>query len=196
MNWKDCVSLIKADKHRQMGGRNIVHLYMTSESFQVTFWFRLASFFWERKKTVWFPLYVLVKLIYKHIGYKTGIQLPMDTNVGPGLCFFHYNCIVIAQTSAIGSNVSIHQGVTIGRVFNGPKAGVPTIGNNVVIFAGAKIIGNVKIGNNAVIGANAVVTNDIPANAVAGGIPAKVISENSSKCFDKYWGEYFAHPHL
>lgn len=53
-----------------------------------------------------------------------------------------------------------------------------------------------NIGNNVVIGANAVVTNDIPANAVACGIPAKVISEDSSKCFDEYWGERFVHSHL
>lgn len=194
MNWKECVDLIKADKSRFMG--SVVRIYFANESFQVTFWFRLASFLWERKKTIWFPLYVLVKLIYKHIEYKTGIQLPMGTKVGPGLRFFHYNCIVIAQTSIIGSNVSIHQGVTIGRVFNGLKAGVPTIGSNVVIFAGAKIIGKVNIGNNVVIGANSVVTNDIPVNAVACGIPAKVISEDSSKCFDEYWGECFVHSHL
>lgn len=66
------------------------------------------------------------------------------------------------------------------------KKGVPTIGDNVIIFAGAKIIGNVKIGNNTVIGANAVVTHNIPDNSVAVGIPAKVIS-NNSKNIVKYY---------
>ncbi len=62
-----------------------------------------------------------------------------------------------------------------------------------VIFAGAKIIGNVTVGDNAVIGANAVVSTDIPTNSVAAGIPAKVISENSSHCFDESYGQYHAH---
>lgn len=195
MTLGECINFIKGDL-RRFGGCNALHIYLENESFQVTFWFRVASFCWERKKTLLFPIYVLVKMIYKHIEHKTGIQLPMGTNVGPGLRFFHYNCIVIAQTSIIGRNASIHQGVTIGRVFNGKRAGVPTIGDNVVVFAGAKIVGKVSVCDNAVIGANAVVTSDIPENAVAAGIPAKVISLNSNKCFDEYWGNYFAHHHI
>lgn len=120
----------------------------------------------------------------------------MATNIGGGLQFFHYNCIIIAQSVAIGKNASIHQGVTIGRVFAGKYAGVPTIGDNVVIFAGAKILGNIHIGDNAVIGANAVVTKDVPANCVMAGAPARVISEDSRKCFNKEWGEVFSHEYI
>lgn len=137
----------------------------------------------------------MVKIIYKHIQHKTGIQLPIGTKIGEGLCFYHYGCIVIAQEVVIGRYASIHQGVTIGRIFNGKKAGVPTIGNNVVIFAGAKILGKVNIGDNAVIGANAVVTSDIPKGSVAVGCPARVLSSDSSRCFDEYWGEYYVHPY-
>lgn len=107
--------------------------------------------------------------------------------------FCHYSCIVIAQSVHIGKNASIHQGVTIGRVFNGKYSGVPTIGDNVVIFSGAKILGNIKIGDNAVIGANAVVTKDVPANVVVAGVPAKIISTDSGKCFSQGWGKYFHH---
>lgn len=87
----------------------------------------------------------------------------------------------------IGKNVSIHQGVTIGRVFAGKNAGVPTIGDNVVIFAGAKLLGRINIGDNAVV------IKDVPANCIVAGAPAKVISEDSRKCFNKQWGEVFAH---
>ena len=97
--------------------------------------------------------------------------------------FCHFSCIVIAQSVNIGKNVSIHQGVTIGRIFNGKYSGVPTIGDNVVIFSGAKVLGNIQIGDNAVIGANAVVA----------GVPAKIISTDSSKCFNQEWGKYFHH---
>ena len=78
-------------------------------------------------------------------------------------------------------------------MFAGPSAGVPTIGDSVVIFAGAKILGNIHIGDGAVIGANAVVTKDVPTNAVVAGVPARIISEDSNKCFEKEWGEIFAH---
>lgn len=138
-------------------------------------------------------LYYSSKVYYKHIQHKTGIQVPIGTQIGEGLKFFHHDCIIIAQSSKIGKNVSIHQGVTIGRVFAGPMAGVPTIGDGVVIFAGAKVLGNIRIGDGVVIGANAVVTKDVPDNCVAAGVPAKLISQDSSKCFDKYWGEVFAH---
>lgn len=79
----------------------------------------------------------------------------------------------------------------IGRVFGGKNAGCPTIGDNVIIFAGAKVLGNVTIGNNVVIGANAVVTTNIPNNSVVVGIPAKIISTDSSNSIDKIWHKRF-----
>lgn len=91
----------------------------------------------------------------------------------------------------MGDYCTIHQGVTLGRSFAGKKAGVPTLEDHVVVFAGAKIIGNVHVGSHAVIGANAVVTSDVPDYCVAVGVPAKVISNNSRKCFDEYWGKVF-----
>ena len=121
------------------------------------------------------PLYYFSKIYYKHIEHKTGIQVPLGTQIEEGLRFFHHDCIIIAQSVKIGKNASIHQGVTIGRVFAGPYAGVPTIGDSVIIFAGAKILGNIHIGDGAVIGANAVVTKDVPPYAIVGGVPAKVI---------------------
>ena len=92
--------------------------------------------------------------------------------------------------------MSIHPNVTIGRVFAGRKKGTPTIGNNVVVFAGAKIIGNINVGDNSVIGPNAVVIEDVPNDSVAVGIPAKIVSQDSSKCFDEYWGPVFEHSYI
>lgn len=73
------------------------------------------------------------------------------------------------------------QQVTIGRCIGGNRPGVPTIGNNVFIGAGAKIIGAVKLGNNIIVGANAVVTKDVPDGAIVGGVPAKIISMEGEK---------------
>ena len=196
MKWKECKSLICSDWKRKTEDMTVSKLffhYISNESFKVTLWLRLGTYFMCKQSKLYKPLYYFTKIYYKHIQNVTGIQVPIGTRIGEGVRFFHHDCIIIAQTAKIGKNASIHQGVTIGRVFNGPYAGVPIIGNNVVIFAGAKVLGNIHIGDGVVIGANAVVTKNVPANCVVAGVPAKIISENSDKCFTKQWGEYFAH---
>ena len=86
----------------------------------------------------------------------------------------------------IGANCLIFHGVTIGGMLKDGRMQVPSIGDNVVIFAGAKVIGDVRIGNNVVIGANAVVTHDVEDNAVVAGIPAKTISMKGKEISEQY----------
>lgn len=91
-------------------------------------------------------------------------------NIGKGLIFHHgFSTMVSANT--IGENCHIYQQVTIGN----EKGGCPTIGNNVIIYAGAKVIGGISIGDDVVIGANSVVTKDIPSHSIVVGIPARII---------------------
>ena len=125
---------------------------------------------------------ILLKFVARYYFYLrliTGIQLPMGTNVMGGLRFPHWSCIVIAQRSVIGKNCTIHQGVTIGQSHFGTHQGFPIIGNNVLIYAGAKNCGGIRVGDNVVIGANAVVNKDIPDNCVVAGVPAKIIKMKS-----------------
>lgn len=195
MDLKQTKRLIALDYNRLIcnrGGVKAKIKALFSDSFMITFWFRIGSWLLSKKNIMATLLLLPIKCLYKIIQHITGIQLPIGTDIQGGLRFHHYNCIIIAASSHIGQNVSIHHGVTIGRVFSGKKAGVPTIGNNVVIFAGAKIVGAVHVGNNVVIGTNAVVVNDVPDNSVVAGIPAKVISNNPYTCFDDYWRKEFA----
>jgi serine O-acetyltransferase len=90
---------------------------------------------------------------------------------------------VINPKAAIGENCNISQGVTIGIVNGGKKAGVPTIGNRVYIGPGAKIVGSITIGNDVAVGANAVVVSNVPDGVTVGGIPAKIISNNDSSAY-------------
>lgn len=114
------------------------------------------------------------------------IKLPINTCCSlPDLSVLHKKNIdfphpigiVIAENVKLGNNCVIYQNVTIGGKTRIGKNGFPTIGDNVTIYAGACIIGDVKIGNNVIIGANAVVTKDIPNNCVVAGVPAKVIKK-------------------
>ena len=114
---------------------------------------------------------------YHRLLIKLGLSIPVNI-AGPGLAIVHYGTIVVSEHSSIGENCRIHAGVNIGA--NAGEKVAATIGNNVYIGPGAKIVGKVHIGDNVVIGANAVVTHDIPDGVTVGGVPARIISNNDS----------------
>lgn len=126
----------------------------------------------------------MVAMLYKHYQYKTGIQMPIGTIVDGGIHFPHFGCQIIHHSALFGQNVWVYQGVTVGSIRG--KEGVPKIGNNVILFSGAKVIGGVTIGDNCVIGAGAVVTRDVPSGCVVAGIPAKVVSQKGEEITKRY----------
>ena len=156
---------------------------ITNGSFKITFWFRIGNFLQSKSIPLWEPLYYIVAVIYKHNQFKTGTQLPMNTKVGGGLVFPHYGCQIIHYDAILGENVHIFQGVTIGGMRG---KGVPRIGNNVILFSGAKVVGDIVIGDNAVVGAGAVVNKDVPAGSVVAGVPAKVVSQKGEEITKLY----------
>lgn len=172
MDWKECKNLIYRDL-KQIGG-NLWYRLLTNPSFKITFWYRIGRYLLLNNHRF---LLAFVKLIHRHHETKYGIQVSFSNDIGGGLCFAHFSCIVI-DCEKIGKNLTIYQGCTIGAVHG---KGEPTIGDNVVMYAGAKVVGKIKIGNNIVIGANAVVLEDVPDNAVVVGVPGKVVSLNASK---------------
>ena len=127
----------------------------------------------RRKNAGAFAILLVGAAILRHRFWSaiTGADIPLNCQIGGGLLIPHPNGIVIHPDSRIGPNCLFFQQVTIGS----NRRGCPTIGGHVDIGAGAKILGPVTIGDNAVIGANAAVLTDVPANAVAIGIPARII---------------------
>lgn len=117
---------------------------------------------------------------YKLSQILTGIDLPKETRIGKGLYIGHFGGIIINRRTVMGDYATLNQGVTIGISGRGEKRGCPVLGDRVFMGSGAKILGKSTIGNNVAIGANAVVTKDLPDNAVAGGIPAKVLNLNGA----------------
>ena len=109
-----------------------------------------------------------------------GFEVSPETVIGSGLYIGHLGCITISRFAVIGRNCNISQGVTIGATQRGEKAGAPTIGDNVYIGPGVRVIGRITIGNNVAIGANSVVNKDIPDNAVVVGMPARVVNSEGS----------------
>jgi serine O-acetyltransferase len=112
--------------------------------------------------------------------YKFGISIPFETNIGAGFYIGHFGGIVVNEACVIGKNCNISHGVTLGAVNRGERQGCPTIGDNVYIGPGAKIVGNIRVGSHAAIGANCVVTKDVPDHGVVVGIPGRVISQDGS----------------
>ena len=134
----------------------------------------LSHFLYKHK---WF---FLARLISQIARFFTGIEIHPGATIGKGLCIDHGMGVVIGETAEIGDDVLIYHGVTLGGTGKDKGKRHPTIGNGVVIGAGAKVLGPIKVGNNAKIGANAVVVKDVPEGATAVGIPAKNIIRTSA----------------
>jgi len=177
--------LVRSDLYRYFGrvGWDLrLWTLLFGEGPKFTFWWRACRYF--REKRVWgLPFFGVCWLLYQRYVYKFGISMPDRTEVGPGLYIAHCTGVVVTRRARIGRNCNLSQGVTIGVSHRGQRKGAPTIGDNVYIGAGAKIIGAVTIGNNVAIGANTVVTKDVPDNAVVVGIPGRVISDQGATEF-------------
>ena len=107
----------------------------------------------------------------------TGIEIHPGATLGKRIFFDHGMGIVVGETAEIGDDCVIYHGVTLGGVTTEKGKRHPTLKNNVTVGAGAKILGNITVGNNVKIGANSVVLKDVPDNAVAVGIPARIIQK-------------------
>jgi len=134
------------------------------------------------RETRWcgFGLRQLLVLALHHYSIRYGIDISRDARIGSGLYIGHFGGIFVNAEVVIGDNCNISQGVTLGRQNRGEREGCPTIGNNVYIAPGAKIIGRVTVGDRAAVGANAVVVSDVTPGTTVGGVPARPISSSGS----------------
>ncbi|MFZ5799886.1 MAG: serine O-acetyltransferase EpsC [Candidatus Omnitrophota bacterium] len=111
----------------------------------------------------------------------TGIEIHPGATIGKGLFIDHGMGVVIGETSILGDNITLYQGVTLGGTGKEKGKRHPTLGNNVVIGTGAKVLGNITIGDNSYIGANAVVIKDVPANSTVVGVPGRITKQDGKK---------------
>ena len=112
----------------------------------------------------------------------TGIEIHPGAKIGRGMVIDHGMGVVIGETAEIGDNCTLYQGVTLGGTGKDVGKRHPTLGNNVMVGAGAKILGPFKVGDNSKIAANAVVLSEVPSDSTAVGIPARIVKRRNIKC--------------
>ena len=186
MSWRETKEDIKWDVYRNMEMYSlsiaIREILKRSSTVGLLICYRICHYLSETdsKNILQRILHVFFYLRFKKLQERCGIELNQHTSIGYGLRLPHKGNIVIHPQAKIGNLCEIMQGVTIGNNILKSRDKVAKIGNEVMICAGAKIIGAVEIGNTVIIGANAVVTKDVENNSIVGGIPAKVIGKCNS----------------
>ncbi|WP_026883887.1 serine O-acetyltransferase EpsC [Clostridium akagii] len=156
--------------------RNRFEVFLLYPSVHAILWHRMAHPFYKAK------MFFMARLISQVGRFFTGIEIHPGATIGNGLFIDHGMGVVIGETAEVGNNVTIYHGVTLGgRGKEKGKKRHPTVGNNVLIGSGAKILGPVKIGDNAKVGANAVVLSDVPSGTTAVGIPARIVEKKQDK---------------
>lgn len=119
--------------------------------------------------------YFLARCISQRAAHQTGIEIHPGAEIGKGFFIDHGIGVIIGETAIVGDNVTLYQGVTLGGTGKEQGKRHPTIGNNVMISAGAKVLGSFKIGDNSKIGAGSVVLNEVPPDSTVVGVPGRVV---------------------
>ncbi len=125
--------------------------------------------------------YFLARLVSQRAARKTGIEIHPGATIGKGLFIDHGHGVVIGETAIIGDNVTLYQGVTLGGTGKEKGKRHPTVGDNVMISAGAKVLGSFTIGENSKIGAGSVVLEEVPPNSTVVGVPGRVVKQDNVK---------------
>ena len=166
---------IKAAQKKDPAAKSFLEVLLLYQGLHALVAYRVANFFYSIK------LFFLARFISQLARWATGIEIHPGAKIGKGLFIDHGMGIVIGETAIIGDNVLLYQGVTLGGTGLEKGKRHPTIGNNVVIGGGAKVLGNITVGDNSYIGANAVVIKDVPLNSTVVGVPGRITKQEGKK---------------
>ena len=162
-------------KDRDPAARSNVEIMLLYPGYKAVRAYRRAHWFWKHK------MYFLARAISQHCVKQTNIEIHPGAQIGKRFFIDHGTGVVIGETTEIGDNVTIYQGVTLGGTGKDVGKRHPTIGNNVMIGSGAKVLGPFKVGDNSKIAANAVVLNEVPPNSTCVGVPARIVKINNER---------------
>ncbi|NLT94171.1 MAG: serine O-acetyltransferase [Clostridia bacterium] len=154
---------------RDPAAKSVLEVLLNYPGLHAIWFHRISHYFYNKK---W---YVLARFISQVGRFFTQIEIHPGAKIGEGLFIDHGAGVVIGETAEIGDNVTIYQGVTLGGTGKEKGKRHPTIGNNVVISAGAKVLGSFKVGDNVRIGAGSVVLKEVPPNCTVVGVPGRIV---------------------
>jgi serine O-acetyltransferase len=157
--------------------RNGIEVFLLYPSVHAVINYRIANVLYKKK------LFFLARIISQFARFLTGIEIHPGATIGKGFFVDHGMGVVVGETSEVGDNVTIYHGVTLGGTGKDKGKRHPTIGNNVVIGSGAKVLGPIFIGDNCRIGANSVVLKNVPSNSTVVGIPGKIVTKDMIEYF-------------
>ena len=166
---------IRAAQKKDPAAKSFLEVLLLYQGLHALVAFRVGHFFYKMH------LFFLARFISQVARFATGIEIHPGAKIGKRFFIDHGMGVVIGETAVIGDDVLLYQGVTLGGTGLEQGKRHPTIGNNVVIGAGANVLGNITIGDNSYIGANAVVIKDVPPNSTVVGVPGRITKQDGKK---------------
>lgn len=166
---------IRLIKERDPAARSAIEVLLTYPSLTAIRSYRIAHWFHIR------GMKTIARMISQRARNRTGIEIHPGATIGKGLFIDHGMGVVIGETAVVGNNCLLYQGVTLGGTGKDKGKRHPTLGDNVLVGSGAKVLGPFTVGNNVKIAANAVVLSAIPDNSTAVGVPARVVKMNGKR---------------
>ncbi len=173
---KEDIALIR---ERDPAARGTLEILLTYPSLRALRSYRRANWFYRH------GMFTLARIISQHARNRTGIEIHPGATIGKGLFIDHGMGVVIGETAVIGDNCLLYQGVTLGGTGKDKGKRHPTLGDNVLVGSGAKVLGPFTVGNNVKIAANAVVLSAIPDDCTAVGVPARIVKRRGEKVSEK-----------
>lgn len=160
---------------RDPAANNFIEVLLTYPGLHALIFHRIAHWLWAK------GIPVIPRLISHISRFLTGIEIHPGAKIGYGFFIDHGMGVVIGETTIIGNNVTLFQGVTLGGT--GKKKGKrhPTLGNNIVVGVGAKVLGDITIGDNVKLGANSVVLESVPSDSTVVGVPGRVVKKGGRR---------------
>jgi len=166
---------IRAAQKKDPASKGFLEVLLLYQGLHALVAYRVGHFFYK------LHLFLLARLISQLARFMTGIEIHSGAKIGKRFFIDHGMGVVIGETAIVGDDVLLYQGVTLGGTGLEKGKRHPTIGNNVVIGTGAKVLGNITIGDNSYIGANAVVIKDVPPNSTVVGVPGRITKQDGKK---------------
>lgn len=166
---------IAAAKANDPAARNKFEIWLTYSGVHALSWHRWANRLYRMH------LKLLARITSQWCKFRTGIEIHPAAKIAAGVFIDHGNGVVIGETAEVGKGTVIYQGVTLGGTGKGTGKRHPTVGENCVISAGAKVLGDITVGDYAKVGAGAVVLKNVPPHATVVGVPARVVRICGSK---------------